>query len=187
MAQWVPVLVRLEDYDEITRLVARWEAERSPDVQGQIDVNVTPYARPLSGGGEDAPSPDENSGLAGRPSWSVEDLRRLSASSALTAQRWTMALDVCVKAREAGEIWLPTSEVAARAGMTVNEWRDAPRKFPRHLATNYPGVPANSRGQHYWPLVAGGDHIPNNGGQVWWAVTAETAERWREVRGEALA
>lgn len=187
MAKWVPVLVRLENYEEVSRFVAQWEAERTAEVDLELEVS-SPYR--AASVAVDAPTStisEEDSRLVGHLTWSEEDLRRLSTSAALTAQRWTKALDVCVEARESGEIWLPTSEIAARSGMTVNEWRDAPRKFPRHLTTNYPNVPVDTGGHHYWPLSAGGDNIPNNGGQVWWAITAETAQRWREVRGEALS
>jgi hypothetical protein len=36
---------------------------------------------------------------------------------------------------------LPTSEIAKRAGMTINEWRDVPRKITRLLRAHFPGFP----------------------------------------------
>lgn len=190
MTRWMPVLVRLEDYEEITRLIARLESERpaedlTPVLAGMTVTTAIPHQSVTES--SSAAERTEHPRLVGRASWSVEDLRRLCTSDALTAQRWTKAIDVCVAARDSGEEWLPTSEVAARSGMSVNEWRDAARKITRHLATNYPNVPVDESGRHVWPLAADGDHIPNNGGQVWWAVTAQTAENWREVRGNDSA
>ncbi|WP_248581267.1 hypothetical protein [Nocardioides sp. InS609-2] len=64
--------------------------------------------------------------------------------------------------------------------MTVNEWRDAPRKITRHLKANYPNVPLDSHGLHIWPLLAKGK--PGSQ-EVHWAMNAEQASSWRKVRG----
>jgi len=48
-----------------------------------------------------------------------------------TTERFTRAMDVCVLALEACEHWLPTTEVARRGGMGVNEWRDARARSAR--------------------------------------------------------
>ena len=179
MSTWIPVLVRLEDYPEITAQIAAREADRSDGepvtpvdrVRGLDDQEVD--ARPTS--------PEEKK-LAAHLPWSVEDLARLAEGRTSTTERWARALDVLVDSGPG--TWLPTSEVARRSGMTINEWRDAPRKISRHLRAHYPNVPKNSRGEAHWPLCVGGRGISDNGGEAWWAITPEMAARWREVRGK---
>lgn len=172
MGTWVPVLVRLEDYDEIARWVAQNEASR---VETSGDVGLAAAAHRVVDDGPRVPE---------REPWSVADLRRLATSDALTAQRWAKAMDVCVRALEGGTTWLSTSEVAERAGMDVKEWRDAPRKISRHLKANYPNVPKSQNGEHVWPLH--GDGAAFKGGEVWWTINEEMATRWREARGGEL-
>ena len=109
--------------------------------------------------------------------WEVSDLRRLATSDAITAMRWARALDVC--AEHVGD-FLSTKQVAEESGMSVNEWRDAPRKISRHLKAHYPDVPA-------WPLaVRSGRPLGINDDQVYWAISAEQAKRWRQARMRAV-
>lgn len=119
--------------------------------------------------------------LANHRAWSLADLARLAQGRTATTARWTRALDLC---SEAGPgVWLSSSEIARRSGMGINEWRDAPRKITRHLNKHYPDVPVNESGDHFWPLAVGGGGIPDNGGEVWWAITIDQKRRWDEVRG----
>lgn len=170
MTKWIPVLVRLEDYAEITSLVADREAKRS-DADDDFDVDLRPSAI-------DTADPHE-SRLAEQTPWSVEDLRQLASGTSETAKRWSLAMNVCCEVAGTGQ-WLSTSEVSARSGMTVNEWRDAPRKITRHLKANYPNVPVDNNGDHIWPLRA--LSMPGSA-EVHWAMNAEQARRWREARG----
>jgi hypothetical protein len=90
-------------------------------------------------------------------------------------------MDVCCEVAGSGE-WLSTSEAAKRAGMTISQWRDAPRKITRHLKAHYPNVPTDERGDHIWPLRAAS--MPGSP-EVHWAMNVEQARRWREVRDGA--
>lgn len=176
MSTWVPVLVRLEDYREVAALVAEREADR---LDGEPIDNVYKVQElgVLAAGAH--PRTSEDRRLADHTPWDVDDLRVLAEGRTKTTERWGRAMDVCA---EEPERWLPTSEVARRAGMTINEWRDAPRKITRHLRAHYPNVPVDENGEQVWPLCPGGAGIPANGGEVWWAITREMAARWREVR-----
>ncbi len=171
MSKWVPVLVRLEDYAEITALVADREAGRSdattevsvsPEIPGTASVNA------------------HDAQLESWTPWSIDDLRALSEGTSETAKRWTLAMDACCEVVGTDHHWLSTSEVAERTGMSINEWRDAPRKITRHLKANYPNVPLDSKGDHIWPLLAKGK--PGSQ-EVHWAMNTEQAKRWRQVRG----
>ena len=108
-------------------------------------------------------SPEEEQ-LAAHIPWSVEDLARLAEGRTATTQRWARAMDVLVDAGPG--TWLPTSQVARRSGMSINEWRDAPRKISRHLKVRYPNVPRDENGHAHWPLCTGGSGIHDNGGEV---------------------
>lgn len=171
--QWIPILVRLEDYDEMAAWVARREEERGAE-------GGTPLLAAVGMGGQkgDRASSAADDWLRGYPSWPEEALERLAESEAVTAQRWVRALDVCAASEKD---WLTTSEVAYRAGMPINEWRDAPRKIPRHLRTHYPDLPESPAGGLAWPLVAHG--MPGSG-EISWAMTETTRQRWRTVRGQ---
>lgn len=170
--KWVPVFVRLEDYEEITKLVA--SREQTCNYEGSSFGWDTPGEVPSRSA--DAPVVEANKKLEEYPAWPLEALERLAASSVKTAERWSLALDVFAS-DEVG--WLTTSEVAERAGMTLNEWRDAPRKLPRHLKANYPDVPVESNGDPAWPLFA--QTMPGKD-EVSWAVPPVTKERWAQVR-----
>lgn len=170
MTTWVPILVRLEDYGEIAALIAEREASRVQPVTRVIDTPT------------DAPSaildPDDAQ-LATWTPWPIEELRALAEGTSETAKRWTRAMDVCSAVADTDHKWLSTSEVAARSGMSINEWRDAPRKISRHLRANYPRVPRDDRGDHIWPLLAMGKPGSH---EVHWAMNSEQAGRWRAVR-----
>ncbi|MGQ0630017.1 MAG: hypothetical protein ACT4P1_03180 [Sporichthyaceae bacterium] len=180
MSKWLPLLVRIEDYAEITALIAQRETARGDEGVRHVITTSPEVAGNLA-------ADQEEEKLARRDPWSLEDLATLARGLTLTTARWTRAMDVCTQAREKGEIWLPTSKVAQLAGMEINEWRDAPRKISRHLKANFPNVPRDHHGDHFWPLCPGGGDLPANGGEVWWAITAEMARRWRQVRAGALS
>ncbi len=175
--KWIPILVRLEDFEDITRILATREASRDntagEELPGVID-------RRESDGAEAEIGTREDVRLREHQPWSRDDLARLAEGKTLTTQRWSLALDVCAK--DPLE-WLPTSEVAKRSGMSINEWRDAPRKITRHLKRNYPNVPQDKNGDAFWPLLDGGGGIPDNGGEVWWTITPEMADLWNDIRG----
>jgi len=166
--KWLPILVRLEDYPDVTAFIAEREAQRKGTAVGAPEVKT------------DLDEP-EDARLAGHTPWPLNELRRLEGGGSLTAKRWVRAMDVCSQVAGSGE-WLSTSEVATRAGMTISEWRDAPRKITRHLKAHYPSVPTDERGDHIWPLRAA--NMPGSP-EVHWAMNVEQARRWREVRDGA--
>lgn len=178
MTTWVPVLVRLEDYEEITRLIADREAGREDQMEfaGPSAVLTSNVASSTVAG-----DPDDEQ-LASWTPWSHDDLRKLAEGTSATARRWTLAMDACCEVADTEQHWLSTSEVAERTGMTVNQWRDAPRKLTRHLKANYPSVPLDEEGHHVWPLLA---KWKPGSGEVHWAMNTEQAARWRKVRGMA--
>lgn len=169
---WIPLLVPADHFEELAALVHRRATEDGIDVSElavQADID-SPAPTAVT-------TPDDvaTRTLAALEPWDLRDLTRLATSSAVTAQRWARALDVC--ANHVGE-FLTTQQVASESGMSVNEWRDAPRKLPRHLKANYPeGLK--------WPLaVKDARALGMSEDQVCWAITEEQARRWREVRGE---
>lgn len=170
---WIPLLVPEADYLELAAIVASRTRER-----GEEHAFLPVVAAPSS---EESANTSTalsyaNAGVAELVAWSIEDLRRLARSEAVTAQRWARAMDACTE--RVGE-YLSTQEVAAMTGMTINEWRDAPRKITRHLATHYPDNPG-------WPLaVRSGRRLGHSYDQAYWAISEEQAKRWREVRAEA--
>lgn len=183
---WVPVLVRLEDFEEITRLVHARESNREtgtdlPAVSLHADQVDTDHDGTAPGNTKPtaARRTHADTGLTDRPLWRSEDLARLAEGDTITTQRWTQALDVCTQ--NLG-IWLTTSEIADRTGMSINEWRDAARKITRHLKRHYPNVPARPDGDPVWPLRTGGN--ADVGGEVWWTISPEMADLWTEVRGQ---
>lgn len=167
---WIPILVRRQDYAEVAALILELETRRGP---GQDLPSVDSGAAPTI-------DPDDVRLESWTP-WPLDQLRAFSQATSLTAQRWTRAMDVCCAAVGTERYWLSTSEVAERAGMTVNEWRDAPRKLTRHLKANYPDLPRDPEGGPIWPLMAMGK--PGSP-EVHWAMNHEQAKRWREVRGD---
>lgn len=174
MGTWIPVLVRLEDYPEITALISQREANRhddEPTAETTVSTSGAPAAQPLS-------AYDER--LGRQLPWSEEDLAKLAQGLTTTTARWTRAMDVCAKAPTRP---FSTSEIAELTGMSINEWRDAPRKITRHLKAHYPNVPVYTdgryQGQQIWPLLPTG--VPGSP-EVHWAITQEQATRWRKVR-----
>ncbi len=178
MTTWIPVLVRLEDYAEITNLIATYEADRN---DGEPITPVSAVHDLGSLGVAAKPMSYEDEQLAKHVPWSLEDLATLAQGKTATTERWSLAMNVCA---EAPEKWLPTSEIAKRAGMTTNQWRDAPRKITRHLRAHFPDVPKDENGDAWWPLCVGGRDIPANGGEVWWAITTEMGNRWSKVQAD---
>lgn len=159
---WIPILVRAADYRQVADLVAARELER-------LAADSSASA-PVEG---DSVDPR----LLSWPAWSVEALRQLSESKATTAQRWARAMDVIAIG---DENWYPTSAVAAMSGMTISEWRDAPRKITRHLKAQYEGLPTDGNGNYVWPLRA---FAPKGSTEVSWGMPPENKRLWREIRG----
>lgn len=171
MTRWIPVLVRLEDLEAVSRFIGGLESSRTDDQGDEVTqlVGSQSVAEATSDVGAD--------GLTSRVSWSYEDLERLAKGETATTARWTRALDVCAAVPET---FLPTSEIAKRSGMSIAEWRDAPRKITRHLKANYPNVPRDENGDAYWPLQA--KSVPEYPGEVSWAITSDMARLWKQVR-----
>ena len=177
MSRYMPVLVRLEDVERVTRLLRELEESRPADEDPAVDLTRPRAASPAQTSatvGVDTARPPE---LVDVPTWSVEDLRRLAEGTTATTRRWTLALDVCAAEPET---YLQTSEIARRSGMSVAEWRDAPRKITRHMRANYPDVPKDENGDAIWPLHA--KTLPEHRNEVSWAITQEMAELWKQVR-----
>lgn len=170
MTSWIPLLVRTEDFSEFAAMVAEREVDREEDDTPIAVASAVPSTVPEEPDGLTAL-------LASYPSWPETALRRLAAGAALTAQRWTRALDVVAASDD--QTWFTTSQIAEKSGMTINEWRDAPRKLPRHLKANYPDAPRHADGQIAWPLVA----KSITSAELSWAMTDETKAAWRRVRG----
>lgn len=166
--------MRPEDYQDLTALIAQRETDREPSepdiLMRDVIVDDSVPTRTMS--------PEEEQ-LAKHIPWAEEDLARLAEGRTTTTERWTLAMDECVKVPE---VYLGTSEVAKRSGMSISEWRDAPRKITRHLKAHFPGVPRAEDGEAQWPLCVGGKGIPTESGQVYWAITKEMATRWLKVR-----
>ncbi len=172
MSKWVPLLVRLEDYSELASQVAAREAKR-PDEAGP-----TPDIRVALGETHRAATKVEEL-LARLKPWSVDELRQIvvTAPTYKTMARWARAMDV---ASAHPEEFLSTAQMADESGMSINEWRDAPRKLPQHLAAHFP---ANIE----WPLSAVGGRELGKDDQVYWGITIDQAQRWKQVRAEADA
>lgn len=176
MGRWLPLLVRDEDYAEFVAMVRDRERDRGD--AGEVPVLGWPTAPGAEPALPPAGADVATSELGRLVPWEVPDLIELASGRTVTTRRWALAMDVC--ADRAGE-FLSTEEVASAAGMTVAQWRDAPRKISRHLARHYPQVPG-------WPLRGvPGRHLGHLDGQVYWAVNAEQARRWRQARDESPA
>jgi len=173
MATWIPILVPQQDYLEIAALVAGREANRTDEASEVTGFVTSPATRPQLN--------VDDAKLAALPVWSVDDLRALASGTSETAKRWTLAMDVCCEVVGSDNHWLSTSEVADRTGMSINDWRDAPRKITRHMKANFPNVPIDpASGDHAWPLKG----VSKPGSQeIHWAMNEAQAELWRQVRG----
>lgn len=181
---WMPILIPADMFPMVAKAVHEAVAAQGGFDASEVEVDQDPPVQIGSAAGV-----TYNGSVAGQHEarrlfqhqpWSVEDLARLAKGETATTERWARALDVCSEAGPA--VWLPSSVVAQRCELTINEWRDAPRKISRHLEKHYPDVPVNPEGEHFWPLVTGGEGIADNGGEVWWTITAEQKKRWDEVR-----
>lgn len=173
MSKWIPILVRADYVQNVMDMIVELEASFPDAIDPREHMTVTPgspAAATLLPSDTDASEPDW---LV----WSVEDLKRLAAGSTVTTQRWTLAMDAC--SEHPGE-YFSTSEIAEMTGMTIAEWRDAPRKITRHLKTHYDTVPVNADGNQMWPLHA--KTRPEHPDEVSWMMTPATADRWKQAR-----
>lgn len=165
LAGWVPVLVPEQDYVAVCQFVAARQAERAPS--GKRSSGVEGEA---NGTGTDPR-------LTTWPAWPEDALQRLAQSSTATTQRWAAAMDAIAQGEQD---WYTTSEVAQLSGLTVNEWRDAPRKISRHLKAHYTDVPVH-KGNLAWPLRPWTN--PDRPAEVSWGMPPVTKQRWLQIRG----
>lgn len=164
---WLPLLVRTQDYGPVTAFIAAREAQR----QSQSSNHAPVPAQAANEGEVGVLPPAEFDPELKLVTWPIDQLRQLADSPYLTAQRWTQAMDVA--APHAGRL-ISSEHIAALTGMPINDWRDAARKLTGHLKAHY-SVPG-------WPLLAiGGRHLGLDD-QVYWGISTEQAELWREVR-----
>ncbi|PWN03206.1 hypothetical protein DJ010_08785 [Nocardioides silvaticus] len=190
MGDWIPLLVRREDYAELAALVAQREVGRPDRPLGSVVSTDVPYAVPVPGVGPVPPAaaaapaapvveltPAERAEaeqLARLVPWSTTELKRLATSPALLAHRWRMVLDAC-SSRPGG--FFADERIAPLTATRPEEWAETRAAMGRFLETNFadaPGAPV---------VVAGGATLRRSDTQDWWAVTEEQADRWREVRG----
>jgi hypothetical protein len=172
VSKWIPLLVRLEDYPELASQVAAREAKRSDDVADNPETRVVLADSPTAATKAEVL-------LARLKPWSLDELRQIvvTAPTYKTMARWARAMDV---ASDHPEEFLSTAQVASESGMSINEWRDAPRKLPQHLKAHFP---LNID----WPLMAVGGRELGRDDQVYWGITIEQAQRWKQVRTETEA
>lgn len=169
MSNWVPLLVRLEDYAELANQVAASEARRPVEAEPtatRVALTKTPGS----------PTKAQEL-LAQLKPWNLDELRQIDANAPIykTMARWALAMDV---ASDHPEEFLSTAQIASESGMSINEWRDAPRKLPQHLTAHF-------RAGLEWPLRAVGGRELGRDDQVYWGITLEQARRWKQVRTEA--
>lgn len=171
MSKWVPLLVRIEDYSELASQVAAREARRPDEAAQTPEASVILAERPRA-----ATKAEEL--LARLKPWRLDDLRQIidTAPTYKTMARWARAMNVACDHREE---FLSTAQIASESGMTINEWRDAPRKLPQHLTAHFP---ANIE----WPLAAVGGRELGRDDQVYWGITAEQAQRWAQARAQTI-
>ena len=117
MRTWIPLLVPQEDFEELAAIVSARETERG---SGPAGVMVPA----LPGAGGVAPADPDGAQLV---PCDLDDLRKLAGSGHkfATVERWARALDV-LSAHEGG--WIPSAQVAAEAGVSIQQWRDAARE-----------------------------------------------------------
>jgi hypothetical protein len=172
MSKWVPLLVRIEDYAELASQVAAREAKRPDEATRTAETRVALAETPRA-------ATKAEQLLARLKPWSLDELRQIidTTPTYKTMARWARAMDV---ASDHPEEFLPTTQIASESGMSINEWRDAPRKLPQHLTAHFP---ANID----WPLEAVGGRELGKDDQVYWAITIDQAKRWLQVRAETNA
>ncbi|QNK52668.1 hypothetical protein H7F30_14070 [Dermacoccus sp. PAMC28757] len=173
MSKWIPILVRTDYVQNVMDLLASLEQDFPDSIKPGKQVTITPETTAVGSPALSDIDPLESDELT----WSVEDLKRLAAGSTVTTRRWTLAMDAC--AEHPGE-YFSTSEIAEMTGMSIAEWRDAPRKITRHLKTHYEAIPLNADGNQAWPLRA--RTRPEHPDEVSWMMTPATAERWKQAR-----
>ncbi|WP_183095800.1 hypothetical protein [Nocardioides stalactiti] len=189
MGDWIPLLVRREDYPELASLVAEREAVRPDGPAGSVGTTAAAptaaaaLAAALAPEAARAPvapalTPEEiaeAAQLAKHQSWDIAELERLATSPVLTAHRWKAAIDVCASQPGA---FVPTERLAELIGVKPEEWNDAENGMRRHLLAHYPDAPG-------WPLVAArGADLGRDDDQLWWAITESQATRWTAIRDE---
>lgn len=171
MADWIPLLVRREDYPELAALVAAREAHRPDGLPVQV---VTPDGPPAPAVPSAHERPEAGQ-LALHAAWPLADLERLATSPALIAHRLKAAMDIC--AAQPG-VFVPEERLAELMGIKAEEWSSATRAMRRHLDAYYADTPGR-------PLVTvAGRAIGRDDDRLWWAITEEQARRWAEARTE---
>lgn len=178
---WIPVLVDSEDYDDVTAIVAERARARGVSTSSAMPAIAVLAASGLASTaseGGDQFARAATTALAGHIPWDIDDLERLADRDNRfeTARRWVRAMDVCLGHVDDSFPFISTEQVCEESGMTLNQWRDAPRKLPAHLTAHYP----NARD---WPLVAIEGRKVGRDNQIYWALTHEQAKRWKQVRG----
>lgn len=176
---WIPVLVDSEDYDDVTAIVAERARSRGVTSSAMPPIAVPGLSGPASAASEgDQFARAATAALTGHIPWDTDDLERLADPDNRfeTARRWVRAMDVCLAHVDDPFPFISTEQVCEESGMTLNQWRDAPRKLPAHLTAHYP----NARD---WPLVAIEGRKVGRDNQIYWALTHEQAKRWKRVRG----
>ncbi|KAA1421727.1 hypothetical protein F0U44_05495 [Nocardioides humilatus] len=186
MGDWIPLLVRREDYPELAALVAQREIGRPDRALGSVVSTDLPtssaaapaptYAAPVVAEPVVELTPTEQAevdALARFHTWSEADLLRLATSPVLAAHRWRMAFDAC--AAQPGRFF-PDDRVAPLTGVRPEEWLEVRTAMGRFLETHFPDVPGA-------PMVVIDGLALERDAQDWWAVPEEQARRWREIRG----
>lgn len=187
MGDWIPLLVRREDYAELAALVAQREIGRPERPLGSVVSTDLPYAVPVAGVGPVPPAAPaapvveltpaeraEAEQLAGLVPWSEVELERLATSPALLAHRWRMVLDAC--SSRPGRFFAD-ERIFPLTATRPEEWEETRAAMGRFLETNFPDAPGAP------VVVASGATLRRGDAQDWWAVTEEQADRWREIRG----
>ena len=177
---WIPLLVPEEHYVELATIVASRMGELGHKTTSTSAIEIR-LAGPAEGrsatlatdGGATAAA----AALDTHRVWSVENLARLIANQTATAQRWVMAIDVCMN--HIGE-FVSTQQIVDESGMTLNVWRDACRKMTTHQRANYAD-------ETMWPLAGeSGRALGHSYDQLYVAITPEQAERWAAAKGSTL-
>lgn len=168
---WTPILVPTEHYIDIATMIQQRLDELGFEATtgSTIDIRLLPQAPAEDNHGVQA-------ALDNHVPWAIENLTALIHNPTATAQRWRMAIDVCMN--HIGE-FIPTETIAAESGMSVNVWRSACRKMTVHQRATYPS-------EATWPLAtASGRDIGEPVGPLYVALTEEQATRWSEAKTKA--
>jgi len=195
---YIPLMVHTDDYLDFAATVRRRGLERD-SASGQFQ-GEHPFT--MAGAGRTDAEVQDGSGstralqpwlswnretceaaqtaLIQHPAWPRESLERFARSEYETVERWKLVMDHCAVEPNT---FFSTSQVVEATTLELNQWRDAPRKLPNHLKKHYPEVvPLDS-----WPLVAvGGREKLGLTHEVYWAMTGDVAEMWRDIRGLEL-